>query len=421
MRGRPMVENPGVYVGLDLGTTKICAVIAEISIDGSWRIIGVGTAPSDGLRRGVVVDVGKTVQSITRAVQEAQTEAGVEIRTVYAGIAGEHIGSLDSSGAVAVGGKRHEISSVGRDRAIDAARTVAIPFDREVLHVLPQEFAVDDQRKIRDPVGMFGVRLEANVHIVTGAVTSVQNVCKSVQRAGLEVADIVLEPLASSRAVLTEDEREMGVCLVDVGGGTSDVALFFGGSVRKTAVIGVGGQSVTSDVAICLRTSWAQAERLKIASGTISPMDSDAAAETIDMTGGPGRPRADVSLGELAEIIEARMEELFVLVRKEVDASIYSELLSAGVVLTGGGALIPGADLLAERVFECPVRIASPQGTAGIGERVANPVYSTAVGLALLAADAQAGTMGPAQGPGLVEGRFDSVAGRMREWFNTLL
>lgn len=420
-----MVEPPGIYVGLDLGTTKICAVIAEVSIDGTWRVIGVGTAPSDGLRRGVVVDVGKTVQSIARAVQGAQTEAGVEIRTVFAGIAGEHIGSLDSSGAIAVGGKRHEIGPGDRDRAIDAARTVAIPFDREVLHVLPQEFAVDDQRQIRDPVGMFGVRLEANVHIVTGAVTSVQNVCKSVQRAGLEVADIVLEPLASSRAVLTEDEREMGVCLVDVGGGTSDVALFFGGSVRRTAVIGVGGQSVTSDVAICLRTSWAQAERLKIAHGRVGAVDEESDARVIDMSGGPGRPRADVSVAELTQIIEARMEELFVLVRQQIDASIYADLLSAGVVLTGGGALIPGVDELAERVFGRPVRIASPRGTPGIGERVANPVFATAVGLALLAADARAGgtvgSTGPAQDGGIAEGRFDSVAGRMREWFNTLL
>jgi cell division protein FtsA len=427
--GHDMVDRPGIYVGLDLGTTKICTVIAEVALDGKWRIIGVGTAPSNGLRRGVVVDVEKTVQSISRAVNEAQTAAGVEVRTVYAGVAGEHIGSLDSSGAIAVGGKRQEIGAQDRDRAIDAARTVAIPFDREVLHVLPQEFAVDDQRQIRDPLGMSGVRLEANVHIVTGAVTSVQNLCKSVQRADLEVADIVLESLASSRAVLTEDEKEMGVCLIDVGGGTSDVALFYQNSVRETAVIGLGGQSVTSDIAICLRTSWTQAERLKIERGRACPApdhsdagdDSHRGDDTLDLSGAPGRPRDQVSRADLIAIIEARMEELFSLVKKRVDASPHGESLGAGVVLTGGGVLIEGAGELAEQVFQRPVRVAAPQGTPGIGECVANPVYSTAVGLALLAADGEAATGRQASSQGLAEGRFDSAAGRMKEWFNTLL
>ena len=417
-----MVDASRIYVGLDLGTTKICTVIAEVAPDGEWRIIGVGTAPSDGLRRGVVVDVGKTVQSISRAVQEAQTTAGVEVTAVYTGIAGEHIGCLDSCGVVAVDGKRHEIGVNDRVRAIDAARTVAIPFDREVLHVLPQEFVVDDQRGVRDPVGMFGVRLEANVHIVTGAVTSVQNVCKSVQRAGLEVSDIVLEPLASSRAVLTEDEKEMGVCLIDVGGGTSDVALYFQGGVRKTAVIGVGGQSVTSDIAICLRTSWSQAERLKIDHCSLLPADAEQDEQlhdSIDM--GPDLTRTKVSRSELADIVEARMEELFELVKRQIDASQYGELMSAGVVLTGGGVLIEGADVLAERVFQRPVRLAAPRGTQGIGERVASPIYSTAVGLALMAAEEEVHHTGSQRGATLAEGGFDSVAGRMREWFNTLL
>jgi cell division protein FtsA len=248
-----------------------------------------------------------------------------------------------------------------------------------------------------------------------------QNVCKSVERAGLEVADIVLEPLASSRAVLTDDEREMGVCLVDVGGGTSDMALFFQGGVRKTAVIGVGGQSVTSDIAICMRTSWGQAERLKMEHGLalLSELD-DAAEDSIDMSA-PGRPQASVSRFELTEIIEARMEELFRILKKQVDTSPYGEMLSAGIVLTGGGALIEGAELLAERIFKRPVRLSAPKGTPGIGERVANPMYSTAVGLALMAADDVGASPGPYRGSGLVEGRFESVAGRMREWFNTLL
>lgn len=412
-----MVER--FYAGLDLGTTKVCCIIVEVAADGERRIIGVGASPSDGLRRGVVVDVGKTVQSIRRAVEEAQTAAGVEVHRVVAGIAGEHIGCLDSSGAVAISGTDAQISVADRERAIEAARTVAIPFDREVLHVLPQQFAVDEQTGVRDPVGMFGVRLAADVHIVTGAVTSVQNVCKSVERAGLEVTDIVLEPLASSRAVLSEEEREMGVCLVDVGGGTTDMALFVDGSVRRTAVIGLGGQSATSDVAICLRTSWTQAERLKIEHGTVLPPDNDDGQYLLTGTG-PGAPRDPVSRTQLASIIEARMEELFELLRRQIDLSPCSHRLGAGVVLTGGGALIEGAQDLAERVLERPVRLAAPAPTVGIGERVASPMYATAVGLAWMAADQELAAV-ESRHVGLSEGRFDSVAGRMREWFQSLL
>jgi cell division protein FtsA len=412
-----MVERTTIHAGLDLGTTKVCCVIAEADIDGERRIIGVGTAPSEGLRRGVVIDVGKTVQSIQRAVDEAQTAAGVELRAVTAGIAGEHIGSLDSSGAVAVEGRDHEVGPGDRERAVEAARTVAIPFDREVLHVLPQEFAVDDQRGVRDPVGMTGVRLHADVHIVTGAVTSVQNVCKSVQRAGLEVEDIVLEPLASSRCLIGEEERDVGVALIDVGGGTTDLALFHGGSVRRTAVIGVGGQSVTSDIAICLRTSWGQADRLKLEHGTARVPDEEDDQYLLVSTG-PGRPRDPVSRGQLAAIVEARMEEIFRLVGEQIDGCPGGDRLGAGIVLTGGGALVEGAVELAERVLQRPVRLAAPAGTEGIGERVASPIYATAVGLAWMAAD---GTGDTRPRRGLSEGRVDSVAGRMREWFEALL
>lgn len=416
-----MADRGGVFAGLDLGTTKICAIL----LDGDGEqtsVIGVGTVPSDGLRKGVVVDVGRTVASIEQAVREAEVQAGVAIGSVYAGIAGEHIGSLDSVGAVAVGGKRHEICAADRERAIDAARTVAIPFDREVLHVLPQEFAVDDQRGVRDPVGMFGVRLEAAIHIVTGAVTSVQNVCKSVQRAGLQVADIVLEPLASGRAVVTDEEKEMGVCLLDVGGGTADLALYFQGSVRKTAVIGLGGQNVTRDVAICLRTSWTQAERLKRAQGAAVADEVDHGDERIEVPGVAGRVAARIPRSELAAIIEARMAEIYELARARLDRSAYGDMLAAGIVLTGGGALVPGADRLAERVFERPVRLGAPRAYPGLGELVASPVYSTAIGLALLAADAGRATAERGRdSTGLADGAFDSVAGRMKEWFSTLL
>lgn len=417
-----MVERiaHGIYAGLDLGTTKICAVVIEVDAEGT-RVTGVGTAPSEGLRRGVIVDVGKTVTSIRRAVDVAQTAAGVEIASVYAGVAGEHIGSLDSTGAVAVGGKHHEIGAGDRQRAIDAARTVAIPFDREVLHVLPQEYAVDDQRGIRDPVGMSGVRLEAAVHIVTGAVTSAQNVCKSIQRAGLEVADIILEPLASSRAVLTDDEKEMGVCLLDVGGGTADVAMFYQGGVRQTGVLALGGQNVTRDVALCLRTSWQVAERLKVDHGAAVVVEGGR-DEPVDVPGVASRAATQVSRTELIAIIAARMEEIFELARARIDGSPFRDLLSAGVVLTGGGTLIDGATELAEAVFERPVRLAAPRGYGGFGEKVASPVYSTAVGLALLAADDDAGSgTRPRAVAGLAEGRFDSVAGRMREWFSNML
>lgn len=416
-----MADRGGLYAGLDLGTTKICAILLELEA-GQTSVIGVGTVPSAGLRRGVVVDVGRTVASIEEAVRQAEAQAGVAISSVYAGIAGEHIGSLDSVGAIAVGGKRHEISAADRERAITAARTLAIPFDREVLHVLPQEYAVDDQRGVRDPVGMFGVRLEAAVHIVTGAVTSVQNVCKSVQRAGLEVADIALESLASSRALLTEEEKEMGVCLLDVGGGTADLALYYQGSVRATAVIGLGGQNVTRDLAICLRTSWSQAERLKREHGAAIAAEVADRGGRIDVPGVSGRVAARIPRTEVAAIIEARMAEVFEQVRARIDGSPCGGLLAAGLVLTGGGALVPGADRLAEQVFERPVRLAAPHTYPGMGEQVASPVYATAVGLALLAADADRSTVDRSRAAtGLVEGRSDSVAGRLKEWLAAIL
>jgi cell division protein FtsA len=415
-----MVQG-GMVVGLDLGTTKICVVIAERMAHGGLQIIGVGCSPSEGLRRGVVVDVEKTVQSLKKAVQEAELMAGVEVSSVYAGIAGEHIGSLNSRGIIAIGGQDQEICEADRGRVIEAARAVAaIPIDREVLHVLTQEFIVDDQREIRDPVGMSGVRLEAEVHIVTGAVTSAQNICKSILRADIEVRDIVLEPLASSYAVLEEDEKEMGVCLVDIGGGTTDIALFFQGSVRHTGVIGLGGQNVTNDVAIGLRTSWPHAEKIKCTHGT-ALVDRVEAEDMVEVPGIAGRTSHPVPRRDLGDIIEPRMEEIFALVLRELQNVACVDFLSAGIVLTGGGALLDGAVELAEKVFEMPVRLGLPRGFEGMTEKVTSPIYATALGLVLYGAENRTATNGHHKPNGLSEGKFDIVLTRMKEWFKTLI
>ncbi len=411
-----------IVVGLDLGTTKICAIIAERGVEGQVKVIGVGNHPSEGLRRGVVVDVEKTVESIKKAVSEAELMAGVEIGSVYAGIAGEHVGSANSHGLIAVGGEGGEVSSVDRDRVIEAARAVAgIANDREILHILPQDFSVDEQRGIRNPVGMVGARLEVDVHIVTGAVTSAQNICKSVLRAGIEVRDIVLEPLASSYAVLEQEERDMGVCLVDVGGGTTDVALFTQGSIRHTNVIGLGGQNVTNDVAIGLRTSWSHAESIKCASGT-ALAERVEKGDMVEVPGVAGRAPHQVPRQMLAAIIQPRMEEVFALVRRELAGALYGRPLNAGIVLTGGGALLEGAVELAEQVFELPVRLGIPRGFTGMADSVTNPIYATALGLALFGVESQEpGSGHVVEGPeGLSEGKFDSVLTRMRHWFKAL-
>lgn len=417
-----MDREETVVVGLDLGTTKICAIIAEWGVHGQVQIIGVGSRPSEGLRRGVVVDVEKTVQSIKKALEEAELMAGVEIGSVYAGIAGEHVGSANSHGLIAVGGEDGEVSAADRERVVEAARAVAgIASDREILHILPQNFSVDEQRGIRNPVGMVGARLEVDVHIVTGAVTSAQNICKSILRAGIEVRDIVLEPLASSCAVLEQEERDMGVCLVDVGGGTTDVALFTQGSVRYTSVIGLGGQNVTNDVAIGLRTSWSHAESIKCASGSALGEQVEK-EEMVEVPGVAGRPPHEVPRRMLAAIIQPRMEEIFGLVREELRGALQGSVLNAGIVLTGGGALLEGAVELAEQVFEMPVRLGIPRGFSGMAESVTNPIYATALGLVLFGVDNQE----PAQGPvspgtnGLSEGAFETIYTRMKDWFQTL-
>ncbi|MFH1568444.1 MAG: cell division protein FtsA, partial [Gemmatimonadota bacterium] len=391
-----------------------CAVIAAAGADGEVRVVGVGTSPTEGMRRGVVVDVEKTVVSIRRAVEEAEVSAGTQALAAWVGIAGEHIRSVVSGGSAAVEGRGHEVSDLDRERAIAAARTVAIPFDQQVLHVIPQGFALDSQEGILNPVGMCGVRLETSVYIVTGALTAVQNLCRSVERAGLEVRELALESLASSRSVLTDDERDMGVALMDLGGGTTDVAVYRGGSLRHTGVVGFGGQSVTNDVAVCVRTSWSNAESLKVHRGAALVRLLDG-AETVEVPGVAGRAPVRVARSELAAIIEARMEEILVMARSEIETE--AQGLSAGVVLTGGGALIEGAVELAEEVFQCPVRLGAPAGLGGLGETLDSPVYATAAGLVLLAADASGANAALPRR----HGNRGGMGQRVRQWFDRVL
>jgi len=369
-----------LIVGLDIGTTKIAAVVAELDGSGDVRIVGVGTSPSDGLKRGVVINLEKTVQSIKKAVEDAELMAGVEITAVYAGIAGDHIRSINSKGFIAVSRQDNEITKEDVERVIGAAKAVAIPMDREIIHVLPQEFIVDDQGGIKDPVGMSGMRLEAEVHIVTGAVTSAQNLYKCIRRAGLDVNDLVLEPLASSYAVLSPDEEELGVALLDIGGGTTDLAIIYENSIRHTAVVGLGGKNVTSDIAIGLRTSLDQAEEIKKKYGCAQEalLTED---EMLSVQGVGGRPAREVSRRELASIIEPRMEELFTLALREIRKTDYADLLTSGVVLTGGAASLYGAADLGETIFDLPVQVGVPKGFGGLMDSIKNPSYATGLGL----------------------------------------
>ena len=407
--------NEKIVVGLDIGTTKIGAVIAEIS-DGEEepKVVGVGTSVSEGLRRGVVVNLEKTVQSISKAMAEAELMAGIEANSVLAGIAGDHIRSINSRGVIAVSGADREISKSDVNRVVDAAKAVAIPMDREIIHVLAQEFIVDDQPGIKDPVGMAGVRLEAEVHIVTGAVTSAQNIYKSIQKAGLGVKDLVLEPLASSYAVLSPEEKELGVMLLDIGGGTTDIAVFFEWSIRHTAVIGLGGNNVTGDIAIGLRTSHAQAEKIKMEKGcALASLVSE--DEMITVPGIGGRQERQVPRSLLTSIIQPRMEELFSLALRELRRSDYADLLAAGVVVTGGASLMPGAVELAEQVFDMPVKLGVPGGFGGLKDLAQNPMHATGVGLVLFA-------MQDPEKSGLKRlteaNMFEKILERMRRWYN---
>ena len=405
-----MSEN--LFVGLDIGTTKIACIIAEVDANDELKIVGVGVSPSVGLRKGVVVNIEKTVRSIQKAVEEAELMAGVDVSSVWVGIAGDHIRSINSKGVVAVS-KGNEISELDVVRAIEAAQAVSVPSDREILHVIPQEFIVDEQKGIKEPVGMSGVRLETQVHIVTGAVTSAQNIYKSVDKAGFKVEDLVLEPLASSYAVLEKDEKELGVALIDMGGGTTDIAIYSDDSIRHTAVVGLGGKNITSDIAIGIRTPVEKAEEIKKKHGcAFSPLVKN--DEYVTVPGVGGRDQREVSKAILTSIIEPRVEEILSLALREIKKTEYADMLGAGIVLTGGCALMEGIQELAEKVFEMPVKIGVPSGFGGLTEAAKSPIHATGIGLCMYAVE-QSKKHGPKKSLG-GEDAFGKILDRMKSW-----
>ncbi|MCY4472618.1 MAG: cell division protein FtsA [Kistimonas sp.] len=370
--------NEKMVVGLDIGTSKVVALVGEITDRGAIEVVGIGSHPSRGMRKGVVVNIESTVQSIQRAVEEAELMAGCQVDSVYVGIAGNHIRSLNSHGIVAI--REREVAHADMERVIDAAQAVAIPADQKILHILPQEYVIDSQEGVKEPLGMSGVRLEAKVHLVTCAVNAVQNIEKSIRRCDLEVDDVILEQLASSYSVLTDDEKELGVCLVDIGGGTTDIAIFTEGAIRHTAVIPIAGDQVTNDIAHALRTPYQHAEDIKIryACALTQLAGPD---ETIKVPSVGDRLPRDMSRQALAEVVEPRYDEMFSLIQAELRRSGFEELVAAGVVLTGGTAKMEGVVELAEEVFHMPVRLGIPQHVEGLSDVVRNPVYATGVGL----------------------------------------
>ncbi|OGA14990.1 MAG: cell division protein FtsA [Betaproteobacteria bacterium RIFCSPLOWO2_02_FULL_66_14] len=402
-------ENKNLIVGLDVGTTKVVALVAELLPDGSFEILGMGSHESKGMKKGVVVNIEETVTAIQRALEEAELMADCKIASAYAGIAGSHIRSFNSTGMVAV--KDREVSALDVDRALETAKAVNIPTDQQILHVLRQEFIIDGQEDVREPIGMSGVRLEVKVHIVTGAVSAAQNIVKCVRRCGLEVEDLILQPLASARSVLTGDERELGVCLIDIGGGTTDLAVFTHGAIRHTAVIPIAGSQITSDIAMALRTPLAEAESLKVRHGVALRQLADA-NEMIEVPGVGGRPSRTLSRQTLAEVIEPRVEELYQMVQKVLHDSGHEQLLSSGLVLTGGSSVMKGMVELGEEIFHMPVRLGVPRYAGGLADVVRNPRHATAVGLLLEGvAQVQQGRLSRQ------DGSLRAILTRMREWF----
>ncbi|QIK38375.1 cell division protein FtsA [Caldichromatium japonicum] len=399
-----------LLVGLDIGTSKVACLVGELKDDDQIEILGFGTHPSRGLRRGVVVDIESTVQSIQRAVESAELMADCQIHSVHAGIAGSHIRSLNSHGITAI--KDHEVNQADVDRVIEAARAVAIPTDQKILHILPQEFIIDDQEGIREPIGMCGVRLEARVHMVTCAASAAQNIVKCIRRCGLEVDDLVLAQLSSSYAVLTEDEKELGVCVVDIGGGTTDLAVFTDGAIRHTAVIPIAGDQVTNDIAVALRTPIQYAEQIKINHAcALTQLATN--GDSIEIPSIGDRPPRRLSRQILAEVVEPRYEELLTLLHNELRRSGFEDIIAGGVVLTGGSAKMEGLIDLAERVFQMPVRLGAPMRVLGPADVVGNPIYSTGVGLLMYARQhrfAQRAEVGDHHG-------LKGLWSRLRQWF----
>lgn len=402
-------EDRNLIVGLDIGTSKVVVLVGEVQADGQLNIIGFGTHESKGLKRGVVVNIESTVQSIQRAIEEAELMSGCQIHSAFTGIAGSHVSSLNSHGIVAIRDK--EVMPYDVDRVIDAAKAVAVPADQKILHVLPQEFIIDNQEGIREPIGMSGVRLESKVHMITGSVSAAQNIVKCVRKCGLEVADIILEQLASSYAVLTEDEKELGVCLVDIGGGTTDIAVFTNGAIRHTAVIPIAGDQVTNDIAVALRTPSQAAEQIKLKYACVLShlMNPN---ETIEIPSVGDRPGRKIPRQVLAEVVEPRYDELFALVQAELRRSGFEDLIAAGIVLTGGASKVEGGISLAESVFQMPVRLGQPQNVTGMNEIIRNPIYATSVGLLLYGLKQQ-----HSQSEFFIPSGVRNVWSKMRSWF----
>ncbi|SCX75476.1 cell division protein FtsA [Desulfoluna spongiiphila] len=408
-----MQAHEDIIVGLDIGTTKICAVVGERSGD-DVNIIGTGTHPSIGLNKGVVIDIEATVDSIKKAVEEAELMAGCEISSVYAGIAGGHITSLNSHGVIAIKGR--EVTQDDVDRVIEAAKAVSIPMDREVIHVLPQEYIVDDQKGVHNPIGMTGVRLEAKVHIVVGAASSAHNIIKCANKAGLDVNDVVLESLASGDAVLTEEERDLGTALIDIGGGTTDLAVFSGGNIQHTFVLAIGGLQLTNDISIGLRASKNDAEKIKLKYGTclssaVSP------TETIEVPGMGGREPRSMPRQVLGEILEPRVEEICALVKREIFRAGLENQIASGIVLTGGSSLLDGMTEVAESIFDLPTRLGKPRQIGGLVDIVSNPMYATGVGLVLYGAENQVDKKFRIRDDNM----FQRVTSRMKKWFSDVV
>ena len=403
-------EDKNLIVGLDIGTSKIVAIVAELQPEGTLKVIGLGQHVSRGLKKGVVVNIESTMQSIQRALEEAELMADCKINNVYTGIAGSHIKSLNSHGMVKI--KDAEVSQMDVDRVVDTARAIALPADQQILHILTQEFIIDGQEDVREPLGMSGMKLEVKVHIVTGAVAAAQNIVKCIKRCGIEVSDLILQPLASSLAVLTEDEKELGVCLVDIGGGTTDIAVFKQGAIRHTAVVPIAGDQMTNDVAVAFRTPTQSAEEIKIKHGCALRQLADP-REIVEVPGVDGRDPRQLSVQTLAEVLEPRVVELYELVLNELRRSGMEEMIASGIVITGGSAMMRGMVELGEEIFHMPVRLGMPRYVGGLSEVVSNPRYATGVGLVL---------MGKQQLERHLSGQMESssfgrILDKMKSWF----
>lgn len=402
-------EDKNLIVGLDIGTSKIVAIVAELQPEGTLKVIGLGQHVSRGLKKGVVVNIESTMQSIQRALEEAELMADCKINNVFTGIAGSHIKSLNSHGMVKI--KDAEVSQMDVDRVIETARAIALPADQQILHILTQEFIIDGQEDVREPLGMSGMKLEVKVHIVTGAVAAAQNIVKCIKRCGIEVSDLILQPLASSLAVLTEDEKELGVCLVDIGGGTTDIAVFKQGAIRHTAVVPIAGDQMTNDVAVAFRTPTQSAEDIKIKHGCALRQLADP-REVVEVPGVDGRDPRQLSVQTLAEVLEPRVVELYELVLNELRRSGMEDMIASGIVITGGSAMMRGMVELGEEIFHMPVRLGMPRYVGGLSEVVSNPRYATGVGLVL---------MGKQQLERQISGNMESssfarILEKMRSW-----